>query len=157
MNDAEQDRAQAAGLPDKDVIAVLYRQHADIRDLMSRVQTAIGAARVQAFDRLKLLLSAHEHAEAALVRPITRRAAGPVVAEARALEEHRADEALMQLAELDIDSAAFDVQFTQFQKAVSKHAEGEETEEFPALRSSCSPQERLQIGAEFLERVNAAT
>jgi hemerythrin superfamily protein len=157
MNDADRDRAKAAGLPEKDLIAVLYRQHADIHDLMNTVQTGIGAKRVQAFDRLKLLLSAHEHAEEELVRPVTRRAAGPGVAEARAMEEHRADEALAQLAELDIDSAAFDVQFTQFQKAVSQHAEGEETEEFPALRSGCSPQERMQIGAEFLERVNAAT
>ena len=157
MNDADRDRAQAARLPDKDVIAVLYRQHADIRDLMSTVKSATGADRAHAFDRLKVLLIAHEHAEAALVRPVTRRTAGPLVAEARALEEHHADEALAQLAELDMDSAAFDVQFTQFEKAVSEHAEGEETAEFPALRTGCSPQERLQIGAEFLARVGAAT
>jgi hypothetical protein len=157
MNDADRDRAQAAGLPDKDVIAVLYRQHADIRDLINTVQTATGTERFQAFDRLRLLLGAHEHAEEELVRPVTRRVAGPVVAEARALEEHHADDAPARLAELDIDSAAFDVQFTQFQTAVSQHAEGEETEEFPALRSGCSPHERLRLGAELLQQVNAAT
>lgn len=157
MNDADTERAEAARLPDHDVLAVLYRQHADIRDLMSTVQSVTGADRSRAFDRLKALLSAHEHAEAALVRPVTRRTAGPLVAEARALEEHQADQVLAQLAELDFDSAEFDVQFAQFQTAVSEHAEGEENEEFPALRSGCSPQERLQIGVAFLERVDAAT
>ena len=46
MSDAAHDRAEAATLPDDDVVAVVLRQHAMIRDLMAKVEHTAGQARI---------------------------------------------------------------------------------------------------------------
>jgi hypothetical protein len=60
-----------------------------------------------------------------VVRPESKQTAGAEVARARNAEEDEADEVIVKLQHLDVDSADFDSQFAEFSKAVSEHAEAD--------------------------------
>src|ERR1700712_4707532 len=108
MGDASEDRAEAAKLPEGDVIRVLLEQHARIRDLFQHVTEAQGEHKQQAFDELRALLAVHETAEEMVLRPVTSNTAGKAVADARNQEESEANEVLAKLEKLDVASADFD-------------------------------------------------
>jgi hemerythrin superfamily protein len=146
MDDAREDRTQAAQLPEGDVIRTLLEQHARIRDLFEEVSRSTGDQRQRAFDELRALLAVHETAEEMILRPISREAAGEVVVEARNEEEHQATEVLEQLEKLDVDSEEFAAQLLTLQRAVTQHAENEETEEFPHVLATCDEDQRRVMG-----------
>lgn len=133
-------------LPDDDVIAILRAQHARIRELLAGVEAGRGERRRHAFDELRALLAVHETAEEMVLRPVTRRTAGPAVVDLRNREEAAATKALADLERLDVDSAAFDEKFETLAQAVSAHAELEEREEFPSVLSECSARARRRLG-----------
>jgi hemerythrin superfamily protein len=146
MSKAEAERRQAAQLPEGDVIRLLLEQHARIRDLFADVQASKGEHKQQAFDELRALLAVHETAEEMILRPISKSSAGQAVAEARNHEEDEANHVLAELEKMDVGSPQFDAQFAEFEKAVSKHAEKEETEEFPAIRSARTEEQLRGMG-----------
>jgi hypothetical protein len=111
VSDQDHDRAEAAQLPEGDLVAILLTQHATVRDLLEQVSGSSGQDRKQAFDRLAGLLKAHETAEESVVRPVSEQTAGAEVAQARNAEEDEADEVIAKLRHLDVDSADFDAQF----------------------------------------------
>jgi len=150
MGDASEDRAQAAELPEGDVIRVLLEQHARIRDLFKDVTSAEGEHKKQAFDELRALLAVHETAEEMVLRPVTNDAAGKAVADARNQEESDANEVLKKLEKLDVASSDFDALLADFEKSVDSHAEAEEHEEFPAILSSCDEDKRRTLGKQIL-------
>ena len=156
MSEAQQDREKAARYPDGDVLNILYEHHALIHELLNQVESSKGEERKASFTRLTALLKAHEMAEEAVVRPVTAQTAGQPVVEARNEEENEADEVIVTLSELDVDSAKFDETFAQFKESVTEHAESEEDEEFPTLDGGRSPQQRQEMGRQFLETFNAA-
>ena len=156
MSEAHDNRLVAARLPHADLIAVLFVQHARVKDLMAQVSAAAGTERTMLFEHLTATIKAYETAEEAVVRPITKEAAGSEVADARNAEEREADEVIAALTEMDVDSAEFDAKFAEFRQAVLDHAAAEETEEFPSLESSRSDEERVTLGEEFLARFRAA-
>jgi hemerythrin superfamily protein len=156
MGDATEDMEKAAKLPEGDLVRILYTQHALAKDLMDQVESASGEERQELFTQLATTLKAHETAEEAVVRPVTTEAGAGDVAEARNDEETEADEIILALKELDVDSAEFDSQFAAFKQAVSDHAESEETEEFPVLQSKRSDEDRQMLGKEFLAQFEAA-
>ncbi len=90
MNLAQKEREAAAALPTGSVLAVLYDQHARIRELFELVKTADGPARQTAFDRLRELLAVHEAGEEMVVRPVTKKIGNGNVADARNEEESEA-------------------------------------------------------------------
>jgi hemerythrin superfamily protein len=151
MSDADHDRHIAGTLPEDDIVAVVLRQHARLRDLMARVQNSEGSRRQLAFDELKALLTVHETAEEKIVRPVTQATAGNDVADARNQEEQKADQALGELAALDVDSDEFATRFADFMKAVSDHAEAEENQEFPSIFAGTSQEQRIEMGHAFLQ------
>ncbi|CAL9325280.1 hypothetical protein [Streptomyces sp. SudanB52_2052] len=51
---------------------------------------------------------------------------------------------------MDLSSREFDVQFAQFEQEVLAHARHEEAEEFPALESGCTPEQRQTMGRRLL-------
>lgn len=121
---------------DLDVIDTLVQQHQQVKVLLDQVLSESGANRQAAFDEVRELLARHETAEEMVLRPLTRSIAeGEQVASARMDEENRAKEALALLEALDVDSAEFETGFVEFRVAVMRHAEAEETQEFPALRA----------------------
>ena len=138
------------------MIAILLTQHAEVKDLMSEIAAASGDERKELFDTLVTTLQAHETAEEAVVRPVTEEIAGAGVAAARNAEEAEADEVIAALSELDVDSADFTAQFATFTKAVSDHAEAEETQEFSVIQAKRSDDERQILGKEFLAQFEAA-
>ena len=154
MAGAAEDREKAATLPEGDVIGILYEQHAQVQDLFERVEKSSGGARQEAFDELTALLIAHEKAEQAVLRPVSRETAGDDVVEARLQEEEKANQVIAELKKLDVSSAEFDRMFAEFKQAVVDHAEHEETEEFPTVLEERDEDERRAMG-EQLSRAEA--
>jgi hemerythrin superfamily protein len=149
MGQADQELAQAASLPEGDVIRILLEQHARIRELFADVSSADGDHKAQAFDELRALLAVHETAEEMVLRPVTKEAAGPAVADARNHEESEANKVLKELESLEVTSAEFDELLAAFETAVSDHAEAEEREEFPQILSSCDGDKRASMGRQL--------
>ncbi len=106
MSDSERDSEYAA-LPDDDVVAIVLRQHADIREMMVRVLEHDGSRRQKSFAELKGFITAHEKAEQAVIRPATRGTAGPDVTDARLREEAQAEQLIAHLEHLDVNGDTF--------------------------------------------------
>jgi hemerythrin superfamily protein len=146
MSEADDERQQAARLPEGDIVRILLEQHARIRDLFADVKTADGEHKRQAFDELRALLAVHETAEEMILRPVAKDTAGAAEADARNHEEEEANEVLLQLERMTTDSAGFDAQFAAFERSVLAHAEREEREEFPAVRAGRSDEQLMRMG-----------
>lgn len=146
MTDVTGAAAQAVERPEGDVIAVLLEQHDRIRELFSRVTSAGGEQKQQAFDELRALLAAHETGEEMVLRPVSRNDAGAAVAEARDHEEDQANRALRDLEKMDVSSREFDRAFADFELSVLEHAAHEEREEFPAVRATEDPDKLTSMG-----------
>lgn len=146
MSDAASDRARAALLPKGDVIGVLLEQHARIRDLFGDVRSAHGDHKQHAFDELRALLAVHETSEEMVLRPVSRHTAGAEVSNARNHEEGEANHALSALEHMDVHAAEFDRHFSEFERAVLRHADKEEREEFPTVLMDKNEEERQSMG-----------
>jgi hypothetical protein len=156
MNLAQKEREAAAALPAGSVLAVLYDQHARIRELFELVKTADGPARQTAFDRLRELLAVHEAGEEMVVRPVTKKIGNGNVADARNEEESEAAHVLAELEKLDVSSAEFTQKLTKLEQAVSDHAQHEESEEFPRIQVQVSPEDQQKMGERLLKAEKAA-
>jgi hemerythrin superfamily protein len=133
---------------EEDVIALLQRQHREIREMFTELETAAGDRRRDLFRGLVRLLAVHETAEEEVVHPEIRDldASAASVVEARLGEEHRAKELLTTLQSMGPEADGFDTLLVQLREDVLAHAEHEEREEFPLLRAH-RPPERLQAMA----------
>ena len=119
-----------------DAIDLLVRQHDRVRTLLDEVEASSGQQRRAAFDELRRFLAVHETAEEMVIHPSTRRQGleGEDIADARLEEEHEGKEVLSALEGMEVDEPDFAKKFATFKKAVSEHAQMEESEEFPLLR-----------------------
>jgi hemerythrin superfamily protein len=156
MGDSTEDRAKAANLPDGDLVAILYTQHALVKDLMDQIDSASGDARSQLFTQLTTAVKAHETAEESVVRPVTMEAGADDVAKARNAEEAEASKVIAALEQLDVASDEFDTEFANLKQAVADHAEAEEHEEFPTMQANHSDEQRQMLGKGFLAEFHAA-
>ena len=156
MNLAQKEREAAAALPQGSILAVLYDQHARIRELFELVKSADGAARQTAFDHLRELLAVHEAGEEMVVRPATKKIVGAEVADARNEEESEAAHVLADLEKMDVASAEFARTFAEFEQAVSDHALHEENEEFPAILAQVSAEDQQKMGERLLKAEKTA-
>ena len=150
MDEADNERAHASRLPEGDVIAVLLAQHARIRTQIGAVLAAPRGERQAAFDKLRAQLAVHEAGEETVLRPVSRRSAGPRIVEARNKEEDEAAHVLAELEAMDASSEEFSARFEEFAAAVGRHAEREENEEFPAVVTAQTDQERRALGEKLL-------
>ncbi|MFI9547651.1 hemerythrin domain-containing protein [Streptomyces sp. NPDC052016] len=123
---------------DIDVVALLMRQHGDIRNLFDEVEQSEGEERRDAFHRLVRLLAVHETAEEEVVHPFARRAlpGGEQVVEDRLAEERAAKETLAALDEMDTDDPEFLPRLRALRTDVQEHARAEERYEFTHIRRS---------------------
>ena len=151
MSDADEHRKEASELPEGDIVAILLRQHADITEAMERVSGADGEQLATDFEALRSFLTAHEIAEQTVVRPVTQETASTDEAAARNAEEEQADKALVELTRMGTHASGFKSAFAKFSKDVADHAEKEEHEEFPTIQKSRSAEQRVQLGADFLD------
>jgi hemerythrin superfamily protein len=136
MTDSEQTSAEGPG--DNDVVALLMRQHGDIRNLFDEVERTSGDDRRDAFRRLVRLLAVHETAEEEVIHPFVRRSVdgGEQVVEDRLTEEKEAKETLQHLDTMDPQDPAFMPRLLELRAAVMAHARAEERYEFTELRRS---------------------
>jgi hypothetical protein len=146
MGDAQEDRAEAATLPEGDIIRLLLEQHAQIKELFQRIPTTTGPAKADLFNQLRALLAVHETAEELVLRPVVKETVGEAEAEARNHEELEANKVLADLETLDVNSPDFDRQLEEFRRAVDEHAEKEEKEEFPGIIREVTADQRQMLG-----------
>jgi hemerythrin superfamily protein len=149
MGSATEDRAEAARLPEGDVIRLLLEQHARIQDLFDEVQGAGGEERQRKFDELRTLLAVHETAEEIVLRPVSMDVAGKDVTDARNHEEAEANKILAALEKMDVNDPAFGAQLAAFKESVLQHAEAEEREEFPQVLAECDEKQRQDMGTQL--------
>lgn len=136
-------------MSETDAIDLLVSQHEEIRRLFAEVARKKRDQRAEAFTRLRRLLAVHETAEEEIVHPVARRslANGRAVIEARLREENESKKTLQALEKMDPSAENFDALFAQFREAVLEHAEREEQEEFPELRSHRPAEKRVMAAA----------
>ncbi|MFF9772692.1 hemerythrin domain-containing protein [Streptomyces sp. NPDC013978] len=123
---------------DNDVVALLMRQHGDIRNLFDEVEASSGEERRDAFRRLVRLLAVHETAEEEVVHPFAQRSlpGGEEVVEERLAEERAAKETLAALDDVDTDDPKFMPMLMKLRRDVQEHARAEERYEFTHIRRS---------------------
>ncbi|WP_329136794.1 hemerythrin domain-containing protein [Streptomyces sp. NBC_00670] len=138
MSDLRTPHAGDDQAEDDDVVALLMRQHGDIRNLFDEVEATKGEERRDAFHRLMRLLAVHETAEEEVVHPFARKGfpGGEQVVKDRLAEEKAAKETLAALDELDTDDPTFMPQLLKLRKDVQAHARAEERYEFTHIRRS---------------------
>jgi hypothetical protein len=83
------------------------------------------------------------------VHPVARRSIknGDKVIDARLAEENEAKKMLQALEQMGPSAQGFDALFAELRKAVLEHAEHEEREEFPELRTHSSAELRVMSAA----------
>ncbi|MBL1065838.1 hemerythrin domain-containing protein [Streptomyces sp. 7-21] len=135
-------RTDAAGGQD-DVVALLMRQHGDIRNLFDDVERASGDERRDRFRELVRLLAVHETAEEEIVHPAARGLfdGAEQVVEERLTEERGAKERLKDLDEMDPGDPDFLPRLRTLREEVMKHARAEERYEFLHLRRYATPEQ----------------
>ncbi|MFF5537792.1 hemerythrin domain-containing protein [Streptomyces cinerochromogenes] len=138
MSELQTPQAGDDRAPDNDVVALLMRQHGDIRNLFDEVEQSQGEERRDAFRRLVRLLAVHETAEEEVVHPFVRRAVegGEQIVSDRLAEEKSAKETLAALDDMDTDDPEFMPRLTQLRTEVQEHARAEERYEFAHIRRS---------------------
>ncbi|MFJ4525741.1 hemerythrin domain-containing protein [Streptomyces sp. NPDC088810] len=138
MSEVETPQAGDDQAADIDVVALLMRQHGDIRNLFDEVELSEGEERRDAFRRLVRLLAVHETAEEEVVHPFVRRAVegGEQVVKDRLAEEKSAKETLAALDDMDTDDPEFMPRLMQLRTEVQMHARAEERYEFSHIRRS---------------------
>jgi hemerythrin superfamily protein len=146
-------------MPETDVVELLMHQHEQIRGLLQEVDEKKGDKRAAAFERLRRLLAVHETAEEEIVHPMARRSLknGHKVINARLEEENEGKKMLRALEMMGPSAQGFDALFAEFRKAVLEHAEREEREEFPELRTHSSGERRVMSAAIKVAEATAPT
>jgi hemerythrin superfamily protein len=148
----EEDLRKAEERPD-DVIAAVFRDHAEIKRLFGDVTNATDTnVKRDAFERLVRKLVVHETAEQEVVHPLVRETGNEQateIVEQRMEEEQEAETMLAGLDDMDISSADFDARLAELQADVIEHAEAEEEQELPLLESSVDSDRLRQLKSVF--------
>lgn len=138
------------------IIDALRKDHDEVRDLFARLDGATGKRRQELFQQLVSELVRHEVAEEEILRPVSKRDAGKAIANARIKEESRAEELLKEMEKLDPDSAEFTSRLAKLRRAVERHAEAEETKEFPRVAAKETAERLEQMGRAYEAAKQAA-
>ncbi len=134
---------------DTDVVALLMRQHGDIRNLFDEVEACEGEERRDAFRLLVRLLAVHETAEEEIVHPVARReiSDGDGIVDDRLREERAAKELLQHLDGMDPLDHKFPDMLRELRDAVLEHARAEERYEFSYLQKATSVAQRRTMAS----------
>jgi iron-sulfur cluster repair protein YtfE (RIC family) len=133
-------------MAEQGIIEALLEDHDEVREMLAKLEATHGEERGKLFQELMAELVRHEVAEAEILRPVSKRVVGEAIAAARTEEETQAEELLKEMEKLDPNSAEFDARLTKLHRDVEQHARLEETEEFPRVRASESPERLLAMG-----------
>ena len=131
------------------IIDALRHDHDEVRKMFARLDAATGQQRRELFQQLLSELVRHEVAEEEILRPVSRRDAGKAIANARIKEEGQAEELLKEMEKLDPDSAEFTAKLAKLRREVERHAEAEETKEFPRVAKKETAERLEQMGRAY--------
>jgi len=146
MDTAHEERMTAARLPGDTIVAVLYEQHARIRDQFDAVAATSDADRGAAFDTLRELIATHQAAEDVVLRTVTDKLIPAGTTRASTDEEKVVARELAALEKADVRGAQFLPRLRQLEEAFTLHAAHEESEEFPTVLAELSEQEQTELG-----------
>lgn len=123
-------------MTDPDVIAVIAEQHEGTKQALRGLLRHRGAERADLFRKVRVTMALHETAELLTVHPEAVRQLGGNDRSIldRVAEESEAGQLIGRLELLDIDSDAFVDGFEELATSVIRHAQSEETDEWPVLR-----------------------
>jgi hemerythrin superfamily protein len=138
------------------IITALRKDHQEVRKLFARLEAAHGKQRRELFQRLVGELVRHEVAEEEILRPVSMRDAGEAIANARNKEESRAEKLLKDMEKLDPDSPEFASKLARLRRDVERHAEAEETKEFPRVAKKETAERLEQMGRSYEAAKSAA-
>jgi hemerythrin superfamily protein len=138
------------------IIEALRHDHQEVRKLFARLEAATGKRRRDLFQQLVGELVRHEVAEEEILRPVSKRDAGKAIANARIKEEGRAEELLKDMEKLDPGSAEFTAKLAKLRRDVERHAEAEETKEFPRVAKKETAERLAQMGRAYEAAKKAA-
>lgn len=138
-------------MADRDIVDRLTDDHAEIRALLADIDTTPAAQRGDLFRHIVSELARHEAAEEAVVHSVTRDEVpgGDAVAQAVLEEEDQAEHLMAEMERMDPESQEFLVKFRSLRDDVLAHAEHEEAEEFPLLRTHLDAERRGQMADGF--------
>jgi iron-sulfur cluster repair protein YtfE (RIC family) len=131
------------------IIEALRHDHDEVRAMFARLEASTGEQRRELFQQLLGELVRHEVAEEEILRPISKRDAGEAIASARIKEESRAEELLKEMEKLDPASAEFTSNLARLRREVERHAEAEETKEFPRVVAKETTEQLEQMGRAY--------
>lgn len=136
---------------DRDIVELLLEDHAEFRELFAELERTEPENREDLFRYTVARLASHEAAEEAVVHSTVRDdvPGGDEVAEARLSEEATAEQHLKDVADLDPTSAEFAEALGRLRDEVLTHAEHEERDEFPKLRTHLDADRRRDLGKTF--------
>jgi hemerythrin superfamily protein len=137
-----------------DVIEILERDHREVEQMFSELETLRSASTDEARSRRKELtdqvtieLVRHSVAEEVLVYPQVERKVSAEEAE-HAREEHaEAEEVLHRLEKLDADDPAFDDELATLMAEIRHHIEDEEGQMFTHMRQAIDADELRKLGS----------
>ena len=131
------------------IIEALRHDHEEVREMFARLEAATGEQRRKLFQQLLGELVRHEVAEEEIFRPVSKRDAGEAIANARIKEESQAEELLKEMEKLDPGSAEFTSKLAKLRREVERHAEAEETKEFPRVAEKETTERLEQMGRAY--------
>ena len=140
-----------------DLVNALIEDHIAVKGLFGRFDSLPTSEWEDAFCDLRVNLVQHEVAEEEIVYPAFRRAMpdGGDIADARIAEQSMAEETLAQMEDMGVLADGFKALLEQLRDDVLAHAEKEEAQVFPVLRTSLDPKELHKLG-ELYERAKSA-
>jgi hemerythrin superfamily protein len=139
-----------------DIVESIRRDHAEVRTLLDRYDTA--ASRVDWFCHVRETLVRHEVAEEISVYPAIRHSGDPLkeVIDTRLGEQRQAEKLLAAMEKMDVGSQEFDKAFLELKAAVLGHASSEESSILPAIEAQKSVEKRRMMGERYERAKNAA-
>jgi hemerythrin superfamily protein len=130
-----------------DVVDAVLEDHERFRRLFAQFDQATGGQRSEVWQALVRGLAVHETAEEEIVHPQVRRLVdgGDDIVDKRVAEEDEAKKGLADLENLGADAPEFDSRVRAFMQKVLSHAEAEEREELPELRTAADDDVRRRM------------
>jgi len=136
--------AEAQDQETQDIVDAVLADHERFRRLFADFEQATTGQRSEVWQALVRGLAVHETAEEEIVHPQVRRFVdgGDDIVDKRVVEEDQAKKELADLEKLGSDAPEFESRVRQFMEEVFSHAQAEEHEELPALRTDADDDTR---------------
>jgi hemerythrin superfamily protein len=134
-----------------DIVQLLEADHRQAESLLTSFENVAANDREQYFSEVVHTLVAHEVAEEVVVYPAIRSDVpnGDAEADARIEEESAAEKLLDSMEDMDTNDPEFAARFHELRSAVLKHAEAEERNVFPLLRTMEGADRRIELGDRY--------